>query len=165
MAGPHWHLADDRKTVTVSFPSHPPVALKLESRDTRGLLGKLFGKGSVAALLLSFLLIGGTAWAASKYTTFGIVGQGCGSWTVQQDNAAGRGSTPEYQVAPARLQFQSWLGGYLTAYSHWVENGSGPVSDSVHVGAIAWVDNYCQENPLKHVSQAAEALLYAIKAK
>jgi len=33
----------------------------LESRDTRGLLGKLFGKGSAAALLLAVLLISGTA--------------------------------------------------------------------------------------------------------
>ena len=60
---------------------------------------------------------------------------------------------------------RSWVSGYLTAYSLWVEEGSGPVNKSQLAGAWAWMDNYCQENPLKHVGEAAEQLIYAIKAK
>ncbi len=117
-----------------------------------GRLGKLFGKGSVAALLLAVFLIGGTAWA--QYTAFGGGSESCGLWTEQKnaDNIT-------------RLQFTQWLGGYLTAYSQWVEVGSGPVSDGSHAGPAAWLDNYCQENPLERVADAAVQMIYAIKAK
>ena len=125
---------------------------KLETRDTRGLLGKLFGKGSAAALLLAVLLISGTAWA--QYTAFGAGRESCGRWTAEQ-----------YATRGERDQFLDWLGGYLTAYSQWMEVGSGPVSDSDHFGAIAWIDNYCQEKPLKNVTFGAERLIYAIRAR
>ena len=134
---------------------------KLESRNTRGLLSKLFGKGSVAAVLLAVFLIGGTAWAREHtyaVTVFGVDGVSCGNWTEQKTArpTPGRSSIK-------RLQFEQWLGGYLSAYSLWVERGSGPVNNSEHVGAIAWIDNYCQENPLKNLAWAAEQLIYAIE--
>ena len=124
---------------------------KFETRATRSLLGKLFGKSTMVALLLAVFLISGTAWA--QYTAFGGGRESCGRWT-EQKNAA----------RDARVQFEQWLGGYLTAYSFWVEKGSGPVSNGDHVGALAWLDNYCQENPLKNTATAAEQLIYAIKA-
>ena len=55
--------------------------------------------------------------------------------------------------------------GYLTAYSQWVERGSGPVSKAESAGAWAWIDNYCQDNPLDNVAKAATLLIRAIKAK
>jgi len=130
---------------------------KLETRDTRGLLGKLFGKGSVAALILAVLLIGGTAWALQPggYKVFGHGSQSCGSWTAAKEEK-------EYK----QITFRSWANGYLTAYSLWVENDYlGPVSNSDGAGAWAWIDNYCQENPLKSVAKAAVQLIHAIKAK
>lgn len=130
------------------------------ARDTQGLLGKLFGKGSAAALLLAVFLIGGTAWAAT-YTVFGAVDVSCGRWTEQKTAVP----PPGLSTSVGRLQFQEWLGGYLTAYSFWVEVGSGPVSDSDHVGAIAWIDNYCKEHPLVEVATAASLLIVAIGAK
>ena len=117
-----------------------------------GLLGKSFGKGSLATLLLAVFLIGGTAWA--QYTAFGGGTKSCGLWTEQKNADSIR-----------RVQFEQWLGGYMTAYSFWVEKGSGPVSDADHVGAIAWIDNYCEEHPLGNVAWAAEQLIYAIRAK
>ncbi len=123
------------------------------------LLGKLFGKGSVAALLLAVFLIGGTAWA--QYTAFGVVRESCVRWTQVKNVAPPAGQ----QSTTARLQFESWLGGYMTAYSFWVEKGSGAVSDGTHVGAIAWIDNYCQEHPLERVAEAAKQLIFAIRAE
>ena len=64
-----------------------------------------------------------------------------------------------------RMVFSQWVHGYQTAYSAWVEAGSGPVSKSDPVDALAWVDNYCRDNPLESVSTAAGKLIYAIKAK
>ncbi len=38
----------------------------------------------------------------------------------------------------------------MTAYSLWVEaNHLGPVTNSDTMGAWAWIDNYCRDNPLK----------------
>ena len=154
--GDHTYLRDRLEAATSRAQGHMDGrlearnALTLCNRDTQGLLGKLFGKGSAAAVLLAVFLIGGTAWA--QYTNFGAGIESCAEWTWQKN------------VMP-RLQFKEWLGGYLTAYSFWVEKGSGPVSDGDHVGAIAWIDNYCQEKPLKYLDQAAEQLINAIRAK
>jgi hypothetical protein len=59
-------LMDDMKDMQARLTKLEDVqarVTKLETRDTRGLLGKLFGKGTMVLLLLSILLIGaGTAW-------------------------------------------------------------------------------------------------------
>ena len=57
---------------------------------------------------------------------------------------------------------KSWVGGYITAYSRCVEVGSGPVSSGDVVGSWAWINNYCQENPLNKLTTAAELMIYAI---
>ncbi len=124
---------------------------KLESRDTRGLLSKLFGKGTVA-LLLAVFLIGGTA-QAFEYQIFGLGTQSCGSWTAAKE-----------EDGWMRIAYHAWVAGYLTAYSAWEEKGSGPVSDENTVeGALAWVDNYCQVSPLRSVADAAQIVIHAIK--
>lgn len=105
----------------------------------------------MAALLLAVLLISGTAWA---YSGFGVGNESCGRWT--EDKKAD---------GPGRWQKKQWVAGYMTAYSLWVENGSGPVTESDAYGAVAWIDNYCQETPLDDLADAAEKMIYAIKAK
>ena len=129
--------------------------MSTESRGTRGLFGKLFGKGTVAALLIAVLLISGTAWA-QQYTVSGVGAESCGSWTAAKE--AGYNNMD-------RTIFWEWANGYLTAYSRWVEEGSGPVTATRSRGAWAWIDNYCQENPLEGVAKAAEQLIFAIEAK
>jgi len=126
---------------------------KLESRNTRGLLGRLFGKGSMAAVLLAVFLISGPVWAA-KYQVFGFGLESCGAWlSAKETNSLDK------------TFYHAWIGGYLTAYSLWVEKGSGPVGKIDMPGARAWIDNYCRNNPLKDVAKAAQLLIYAIEAK
>ena len=140
-----------------------------DERDTQGLLGRLFGKGSAAALLLAVLLIGGTAWAMQpdEYTIFGAGSQSCGSWTAEKEKGT---DTPLLSIyhTPLLSIYHAWITGYLTAYSRWVEKGPGPVGKfgiPGIPGAWAWIDNYCQENPLEGVAMAAEQLIFAIEAK
>jgi hypothetical protein len=125
---------------------------ELEARENRSLPRKLFGKGSVVAGLLAIFLISGSAWA---YTGFGSGIKDCSRWVIAK----------KFGSVDRRARFHEWTNGYLTAYSLWVEHGSGPVSrrDS-SVGAWAWIDDYCQENPLKSVAAGAEQLILAIKA-
>lgn len=39
--GPNWSLSDDGKTVTVIFPSTPPVALRMDAEEVDNMLEKL----------------------------------------------------------------------------------------------------------------------------
>jgi len=127
----------------------------LETRDTRGLLGKLFGKSTMAALVIAVLLIGGTAWAnKDTYRSFGAGTESCGRWTMVKEARS-----------QANVVFKQWINGYLTAYNGWVEFGSGNVEKTQPEGAWAWIDNYCQDNPLNDVAWAAAKLIDAIKAK
>ena len=41
MSGPNWKLEDDYKTVTVTFPTYPPVALQLDAAGVEDLLSNL----------------------------------------------------------------------------------------------------------------------------
>lgn len=125
---------------------------EFESRNARGRLGRLFGMGSVAVLLLGFFLIGGAAWA---YTGFGSGIKSCESWVAAKD---------EHYAVTKRARFHGWTSGYLTAYSLWVERGSGPVSRHKSAkGAWAWIDYYCEENPGESVAVAAEQLILSLK--
>ena len=127
--------------------------MSTESRHTRGRLGKLFGKGSVAALLLPVFLIGGTAWA-DMYTAFGVGKISCGRWLdAQKTDREGRWQT------------EQWVSGYFTAYGRWAVHGPERASLPDAYGAIAWIDNYCQEHPLERVAEAAEQLIFAIRAE
>ena len=106
----------------------------------------------IAAALLAVSPIGRTAGAAD-YTNFGQGTLSCGTWTEEKE-----------KDSSGRQFFHTWITGYMTAYSRWVEDGSGPVSEADNSGAWAWIDNYCQENPLKKVANAAEQLIYEIEA-
>ena len=117
----------------------------------------------VAALLIAVFLISGTAWA--QYTPFGVGLASCEFWTEKKNEGPAEGLEDMLSRLAGRTQMEQWVYGYLTAYSQWVEVGLGPVSDSEYVGAIAWIDNYCQENPLRLLPYAAAQLIYAIKAK
>ena len=125
---------------------------KLEARDTSGLLGKLFGKSTVAALLLA-MLISGPVWAQqpTPYYIYGAGLKSCGHWLEM-----------EKEDEWPRTVLKQWLHGYVTAYDRWVGLGN-PVSDGQ--GFVAWIDNYCQDNPLEKVGAAAEQLVYELKVR
>lgn len=41
MSGPHWKLDDEGKCVTVTFPTDPPISLKLDATEVDVLLSNL----------------------------------------------------------------------------------------------------------------------------
>ena len=106
----------------------------------------------VMALLLSVFLIGGTAWAQEYNKIRGAGYASCEDWTNGRPNSA-------------RDEWDQWLYGYLTAYSVWVEKSLGHVSKANNDDPLTWIDLYYQENPLEKVADAAELLIFAIKAK
>ena len=107
----------------------------------------------IITIALLAMLIGGTA-RAQQYKVFGHGNQSCGSWTEAKE-----------ETNLELIVFTSWLSGYLSAVSVWVETGSGRVNETDIRGAVAWMDNYCRDNPLDSVAGAALNLTFAIKAK
>ena len=137
----------DLMGVTKDVQARPTI---LETSNTRGLLGKLFGKGTVAALLLSVLLISGTAWAAGGFGSGNI---SCGQWTESKE-----------ADGPLHNTREQWVLGYLSAYSRWVDR-SDVVKTNDGYGATVWIDNFCRDNPFKYMNEAAEQLIYALEAR
>ena len=136
------------------------LIVSLAAQGDQGLLGKLFGRGATIGIALGAGLFAGTVWAhqqspvltpGMEFTIFGSGRLSCGSWLAAKG----------YQ----RVIFHEWLNGYMSAYTLWIEHGSGPIGEADGPGAWAWIDNYCQGNPLKDVAAAAEQLIYAIEAK
>ena len=79
MTGPNWKLEDDLKTVTVTFPSDPPVALQLDAAAIDDMLKSL---GEFRANMLpphapefalgqTFLSVPNPAWATEPDAMLG----------------------------------------------------------------------------------------------
>jgi hypothetical protein len=80
----------------------------------------------------------------------GIGLSSCGSWTrVRRE--------PDLPIALMETQ---WVVGYLSGQANLfrgVEGGFDPLNNTDGAGVWAWIDNYCQANPLKQVWEAADA--------
>jgi hypothetical protein len=80
-----------------------------------------------------------------------ILGTGtasCGSWTALRRE--GQASLPE-----------QWILGFLSGvgYARVVEYGQDPLNGIDANAVWAWVDNYCQANPLDHLAGAGTAFV------
>lgn len=87
------------------------------------------------------------AFAADKSTT--VLGAGvtsCGTWTEHRQS----------DDMSAYMADVNWVLGYLTAIN---DASDIDVSDGTDIAGLrAWIDNYCQANPLQPIYQAANAL-------
>ena len=84
-------------------------------------------------------------------STYGVGLVSCGAWT---------------EVSPRDPSGKAWVEGFVSAWS-WagavIPNGK-PLADTDGLAIKAFVDNYCRENPLKDVKDAAwELVLELIK--
>ena len=57
------------------------------------------------------------------------------------------------------LQDSSWLNGYLTAINRYIDTGVRDIAgDADRAALMLWIYNYCNNNPLDAVSDAAHQL-------
>jgi len=54
-----------------------------------------------------------------------------------------------------------WVLGYVTAYGYYGTNDLKKVDG---YAMTAWIDNYCQQNPLEDIETAAQQLVESLKA-
>jgi hypothetical protein len=97
----------------------------------------------LAALAVALL----TNSAAVGYHWVGAGGMSCGTWaTDRADSRSGRW-----------LQEIQWVLGFLSAIGY-VGDGNDPLNGLDLNEVAGWLDNYCRANPLKGLTEAAEAL-------
>jgi hypothetical protein len=92
------------------------------------------------------------AWAAEggKGTVYGAGRVTCGEWQQQ------RSSGNKIKL----FQLEAWVDGFLSAYNV-ASDGTDFIAtkqDDPGIAYYAWIDNYCRQNPLNMVAEAAVAL-------
>jgi len=124
------------------------------NRPPSRLFGRLTVTTGVLLAVILVILLSGPALSQETYMVFGTGTISCGAWTKDRTDA----SVKSWQA-------EQWVSGYITAYNFWVEDEGGPVNrlPADGYGPIAWIDNYCQENPLEAVATAAAQMIYAIR--
>lgn len=106
-------------------------------------------KGTLRAAMLVFILIP-TMANAQSYKVMGGGIASCGDWVSSKD--------------PLRIQLAHWVLGFVTAMNvnraasmPGIENAdvvNGANGDAIE----GWITDYCTQNPLKNVAQAAVEL-------
>jgi hypothetical protein len=92
------------------------------------------------------------AYATETWGQNAIIGAGldsCGTWTFER-------RTPSLAGA---LQDGQWVLGFLSAVGF--AGALDPLRGVDARGVWAWIDNYCQANPLKNLTDAAIAFMSA----
>ena len=111
-------------------------------------------KGIVLAALLMVAALPARGYDDGGYVSYGTGGKSCGTW--QEDRRAG---------GFKKTILATWVTGYVTGYNAWVE-GSNDVGEGTDIdGLLAWIDNYCAENPLNSISKAASALIWHLMTR
>ena len=97
---------------------------------------------------LASLIFATTSTATTDYEIRGQGTSSCGTWL-------------EYRRDRDLLAFpiQAWLDGYITAFDRqWASENDHPLPDRDNNALYAWVDNYCMQNPLANINEAAGKL-------
>lgn len=89
--------------------------------------------------------------ALADYKGYGVGMKSCGAWL--QERKSGTGDW--YQMG-------QWVLGYVTAYGYY---GTHDLKDVDSHAMSAWIDNYCQQNPLEDIETAARKLIDTLKTK
>ena len=110
--------------------------------------GMCYGPDTMRTFLLAALAVALlTGSPATAYHWVGAGGMSCETWaTDRADSRSGRW-----------LQEIQWVLGFLSAIGY-VGDGNDPLNGLDLNGVAGWLDNYCRANPLKGLTDAAEAL-------
>jgi hypothetical protein len=106
---------------------------------------------ALVRLIITVALMTGSAEAQKPYQIFGQGTLSCGSWTAsRRDRTA--------------LGLEQWILGFLSGAGFVGSTSSVGVDPLKGVdadGAWAWMDNYCRNQPLKELADAAMAFVYS----
>ena len=93
------------------------------------------------------------ARSAYQPTVIGAGGNSCGTWTNEKNT-------------PLRLEDEAWVVGYFSAVNRYAMGSDGFLTRTTDGrGLIAWMDNYCEANPLNQIEAGAAALVDELRRR
>ena len=105
---------------------------------------------ALRAIILTALLLCGPGLARAT-VIMGPGGASCGTWASDRQRDQSR----------SQLN-QAWVLGYVTAYNLYKPPQEGMAKPVDSRGIMLWIDNYCDANPQKDISDAARALIESL---
>jgi hypothetical protein len=108
-----------------------------------------------ATLVTASFVLFGTVFAHPSYSDDGdyhLIGRGtlsCGGWTADRRDPESPGANLDEQ----------WALGFLSGVGF--AGPDNPLNNMDAYGVWAWIDNYCQANPIKDISDATAAFSFA----
>jgi hypothetical protein len=104
---------------------------------------------SIKAVLVAVAFTSATiSLSANAYTVIGAGGQSCESWMSEKE-----------KNSLSYLIYQTWVLGFVSGAG----GGLGEKYEVDADGAIGWIDNYCQTNPLSNIAYAAQELVLELR--
>ena len=89
---------------------------------------------------------------AQTYTAAGAGNDSCGTWSADR----------RVPYAPPALQDTQWILGFLSGVGFMAKvAGIDPLHGVDSQAVLAWIDNYCRDNPLSSIADAGAAFKYA----
>ena len=120
-----------------------------------------------SVMVMGLALMGVTvpAVGADNQSTMMVLGAGlqsCASW-AQGRTVMGPGDQfPLTRQGAAALSMYEWVRGFLTGMNAWTATArgvQGDITDGDNLdGALAWIDNYCADNPFDDLHNATAGL-------
>jgi hypothetical protein len=104
---------------------------------------------TLTALVLVLSIAGNAALAQRVAPVKGPPTISCGSYAETRIN--------EGTVGPISIQFFAWIQGYLSAYNNYAKYPMVDVPEYAAIGS--YLDKYCQDNPMHHVSNGIDSLI------
>lgn len=105
-------------------------------------------------VLAAAIVCSSTAVRGQTFTKFGEGTSSCGEWTHLHSSSSARSAVQN-----------SWLLGFLTAASLYRQDGPNFSENVDSAAVIAWVSNYCRQNPLDDVTKAASTLTHELRRR
>ena len=96
--------------------------------------------------LLTLIILGmsGPLAQSSTVRTIGVGNSSCGAWT-------------ESRRSRASYLREQWVLGYLSGIAVVNQDGDDPLRGMDADGVWGWIDNYCRANPIRRITDAANA--------
>ena len=107
-------------------------------------------------IMFCLLFVSMSSMAMDKDGNYAVLGRGtisCGSVIESYDN----------KDEVSKLAIEEWSNGYFTALNYAFSNTYDTTGQVDVGGRSQWILKYCRNNPLKTLTNAAEALAYEFK--